>query len=119
MKIEEDINKLAYIQQWNSYDQPQNDPMEIDYAGNFHKNKRNNNKRNYQAKKEDKKYCYICNKNNHNTSDCLFNELNKISKFNKYINQEYSKEENITIIKTIIIISHLQRKKAKERIILE
>ncbi|KAL6625790.1 hypothetical protein U3516DRAFT_741756 [Neocallimastix sp. 'constans'] len=109
MKIEEDINKLAYIQQWNSYDQPQNDPMEIDYAGNFHKNKRNNNKRNYQAKKEDKKYCYICNKNNHNTSDCLFNELNKISKGTYYtgiikkynINEQYNANIDYEDIKTL------------------
>ena len=70
MKIEEDISKLAYIQQWNSNSQTKDDPMEIDYTGKFQKKKRNSNKRNYQARKEDKKYCYICNKNNHNTFDC-------------------------------------------------
>jgi len=93
-KIVEDINKLAYIQQWNLNNQPMDDPMEIDYAGKFQKKNKNNNKRNYQTKKADKKYCHICNKNNHNTSDCWFNALNKNSKFNKYVNQEYSKEEN-------------------------
>jgi len=63
MKIEEDINKLAYIQQWNSNSQPKDDPIEIDCAGKFQKKKRNYNKRNYQTKKAD-------NENNHNTSDC-------------------------------------------------
>ena len=112
MKIEEDINKLAYIQQWNSNSQPKDDPIEIDCAGKFQKKKRNYNKRNYQTKKAD-------NENNHNTSDCQFYELNKNSKFNKYVNQEYSKEENTNNNKIIIIISQLQRKKEKEHIIQE
>eukprot|EP00833_Pecoramyces_ruminatium_P014940 jgi/Orpsp1_1/1188972/evm.model.d7180000068605.1 len=109
-KIKEDLKYWNYVNNWGTStkeEEERDDPMEIDYTGKFNKRKnknknkgteqkyqQNNNNKNNKYGKQNKKYCGICDMNNHNTKECYFNPKNPNSKFYKYYKNEYNNEKD-------------------------
>ena len=96
-KMEADLKRKSYIEGWvEEEEEEKEDPMEIDYIkkGFFktnNKNQHDNFNKNYSKYQ---KHCDICDKKNHNTSECWFNLKNKNSKYTKLLNKQVSNSKN-------------------------